>query len=121
MTNLFTLSDWEWSDIFEAHIVAFTADSFGETWNGWATPVVSHRIAEAFVAQMQFLRAAYGEGDHISWDGNGIRVVPSEDHIADETNAIWLLPNEAGQFDLGQLGYTFSRLTDDDRVLRAVA
>lgn len=120
-TNLFTLPDVEWNNVFDdGYFVAYTAERFGSSWNGAATPVVSHRVMTALVARMQFQAVVLEGIDDWRWDGNGVRVVPWDCDANDDTDATWVLPDTDGLYDLGVLGYTWVRLDDDDRVFQEV-
>lgn len=120
-TNLFTLPDVEWNDVFDdAYLVAYAAERFGADWNGAATPVISHRVMTALVARMQFQAVVLEGIDDWRWDGNGVRVVPWDENPNDDTHATWVLPDTDGLYELGVLGYTWVRLDDDDRVFTEV-
>lgn len=122
MTDTFS-GDWEYDGILEAYETAFTAVRFGDDWNGFCRPIVAPNVMEAFVARQQMLIAAGETLDAMRWDGNGVRVQPGDEDEAvdgDTEEVVWLLPDADGNFDLGALGYTFSRLDSDDNVVRTV-
>lgn len=128
-TMLFS-GDWEWAPEAEAYVMAFEAVRFEEPWNGHAVPVVSWRVANALVLRWQLL-STIGQGvhpqsasgidweeyDNWQWDGDAIAIT-SEDY---EESRVIPIEGEAGLLEyVLDIGYTFSQLGDDARVLAVV-
>lgn len=114
--------EWEWNDTLEAYEVGFPAVAYGEAWNGWVTPVVSREVLTALVARNTFLRSS-GLPDLDQWgwtDDKTVRVVAFDAEWSDDDHATHLLPNAAGDYDLGTLGYTWDVIPEDARVVRSV-
>lgn len=118
-TEYFTLES-EWVDHLECYETAFAAVRYGAPLSMGVTPVVSPDVMATFVARAQMLRAAGEAFDFIQWDGNGVRVVGWQEDPTDDSQAFWLLPDADGNFDLAPLGYTFSKVDADDRIIRKV-
>lgn len=115
----FVLDGVDWSDEAEAYVTAFPALAYGPDYSYGATPIVSRRVAEAFVAHMTFARVVLGDVDLWQWDADTIRVTPWEAN-GDGSDVTWITPDDLGRFDLGAVGYTFARVDSDARILRPV-
>lgn len=80
----------------------WTAIRFGESWNGFLTPVVSR---ETLVELLN----ALGEGHR--WEGKvavvwpTVDLAPGDEHDGDLEDR--LLPDREGNYDLGVLGWVF--------------
>ena len=72
---------------------AWSAVRYGQSWNGWVTPIVTRSVLESVVA------AAEGETLHFI-----------------ETTAVIsgdkLRPDSDGNYDLGQIGWCFTKVDD---------
>lgn len=100
--------DWEWQDVLDCYENVYAAVRFGTPWNGFATPVVSAQVMAALVARQAFLIACGETLDRWEWDGNGVRIDPSDQPVGDETESHWCLPDADGNFTLP--GYTYSEV-----------
>jgi hypothetical protein len=116
-TAVYFSGDWEHNSTLDAYETAYAAVAYGPKWNGFAKPIVTRQVMEAFVARQTMLNADDPNNtDVLRWDGNGVSVDRPE--LGEEE--WWLLPNEDDHFDLGGLGYTFETLDDDDNVIRRI-
>lgn len=91
----------------------FPSVSLGSPWNGWATPVVTREVAERIA---EFLEEE-GALCSLTFDGDTAVVRDLEGDQADDV----LTPSPEGHYDLGGLGWMFSRdngPANDDQVDR---
>lgn len=116
-TPLIFSGDWEYNTTLDAYEAAFEAVKLGDSWNGFATPVVTHQVMDALVARQGWLEALTPNTyDHWQWDGNGVMVTPQEE----PEEVSWVMPDEEGHFDLSVMGLTFTTLDPEDRVLHVI-
>lgn len=80
----------------------FDAIAYGDTWNGWATPVVTRAT---FVAMAELL----SDDCSLGFDENGVATF-TEGGEDIETYTHVIAPNADGGFDLGCLGWCFDTL-----------
>jgi hypothetical protein len=97
--------EWEWVDVLECYENVYAAVRFTPPWSGGVCPIVTRTVLAALVARQQFLIACGETLDRWEWDGNGVRVDPSDQPIGDETESTWLLPDADGNYALP--GYTY--------------
>lgn len=116
MTSQLFSGDWEYNPTLDAYETAFRAVRFGKPWNGFATPVVTRGTMVAFVARQALLQASGETVDSLAWSDGEVLVIPSQDPV----ESFRIAADEDDLFDLGVLGYTFIRLTDEDNTVRVI-
>ena len=80
--------------------VAFDAVSYGPTWNGWLTPVVTPATLAALLASVD-------DGSRmLSFRGDGTAVI-TEMCGGDDVVDCEIAPDANGHYDLGAMGWTF--------------
>jgi len=79
----------------------FPAVATGKPWNGWVTPIVTRAVAEAIAHFMD----EEGALCTMTFDGDTAVVRDLNGTQADDI----LTPTSSGHYDLGSLGFTFSR------------
>lgn len=86
---------------------SWQALTFGNSWNGWVTPVVTHTVlSEVLVAS----------GEPHRWEGVTVWLgTPLIDLQAGQDPAFWdrVEPSDDGTYDLAQLGWTLIRAESD--------
>lgn len=87
----------------------FEAIAYGDTWNGWATPVVTR---ETFEAIARTLDAEDGVEADLKFDEHGVATF-AEGAEESETNTHEIAPNAEGGYDLGCLGWCFDTVDAD--------
>lgn len=88
------------------------AVSYGPTWNGWVTPVVTRDTLQDL-----FDCATGGalEGDpvlSVVWHTNGTAMITEP--FGEETMYYEIAPDADGHYDLAAMGWTFDYADDDD-------
>lgn len=68
----------------------YLADSYGPTWNGWATPVIQRPTLNALLRDLDLPHR---------WEGRGVWIDDDESLFE---------PRQDGLYDTGSLGWTFS-------------
>lgn len=108
--TVYITGDWEWEDTLETYGVGYQAVRLGVPVSYGDTPVVTERVARAFVARQAFFNAAYPdmEMDDLSWDGDVLVCKSKQD--AEWTGRI--APDDDGNYDLAGLGYCFVAFTE---------
>jgi hypothetical protein len=89
----------------------YQAVAFGARWNGWATPIVTREVFQAFVDQ------AGNHGEYCALQFYGVAAVFTElEAMGSDQYVHYITPiskgPHAGAYDLGVLGWCFYR-TDD--------
>jgi hypothetical protein len=115
MTKTYVTLDGEWNDTLDAYETAFAVERLGAPWNGFATPVVNPTVMTAIIGWQMLCDPTF-DAQRFAWDGNGVLVQDADPDVEDE----WIMPDEDGNFDLGQLGWTFMAVSDDDNVVRRI-
>lgn len=105
--------DWEWFDPLDAYETAYAVVSYRTNAAGFAVPVVTEQVMAAIIARQAMLDVQ----PRLAWDGNGVLVTGHPDHEGDA----WLMPDDAGHFDLGLLGWAWQVLDSSDYVVRRIA
>ncbi len=103
---------WFTLDAFEAEAAEggpvaprWPAVTFGDPWNGWATPVVT---PEVLVSVLDVVAAATGEAHR--WDGDVAVVAGPVSESGEPEYEDRLEPDDSGLYDLGELGWTWVEL-----------
>lgn len=108
---------WEYRFSERCYETAYAAVRFGEPWHDDARPVVTRRVMDALIARAAIHVAAGEEGLELAWDSSRDRVLaPGPGNVLVEA----LRPDSDGNFDLGELGWSFRRLGDDHQATRWV-
>lgn len=84
----------------------YDAVSYGEPWNGWATPVVTRETLQQVVAGED----PDGEWMTLTFDDNGVATLITGDDIESDIDPAELRPDADGNYDLFELGWTFTRV-----------
>lgn len=91
-----------------APMPSWPAVRFGESWNGWATPVVTRDVLASI---LDVVRATTGEQHR--WDGDvAIIAGPVDEPRRAPEHEDRLEPGDSRLYDLGTLGWTWVMLRD---------
>jgi len=94
--------DWHYNCDLNKYDHVFECLGFGNTWNGWATPIVNRKQLASLVEV---------EPD-LSFNDDGNLVYVSPEYALDETFII--CPNGNDLFHLIDLGWCFDELTENE-------
>lgn len=101
---------------------AFEAVAADPDWNGFAAPIVTREVAEAWAARQALLRAADPGTPYLDLldAGGHAFLVSNPDGDSDEEPPFLLTPDSRGLYHLGRLGLCFNWLDEEDRVINYV-
>lgn len=90
----------------------FEAIAYGETWNGWSTPVVTK---ETFEQMARTLDREDGVIATLTFDQHDVATFAEGGEEVD-TNVHEIAPNADGGYDLGCLGWCFDTIDENAEV-----